>query len=97
MLIMAIALNETGGLISNEPGFIGPHFGCGIDRNNPGFISAGTIEDKLTCALGFFSRNRNLTSDAALRLYGYANGSRNSNLNKIINIMSEGEYTGTCE
>lgn len=97
MLMMAIALNETGGLISNEPGFIGPHFGCGIDRDNPGRIAAGTIEDKLTCALGFFSQNRSLSSDEALRLYGYANGSRNSNLNKIINIISDGEYTGTCE
>ena len=96
-LAVAIALNETGGLISNEPNNVGPHFGCGIDRSKPGFISQGTIEEKLECMLGFFADNRALTSDAALRKYGYKDGSRNDNLNKIIAIVSEGSYKGSCE
>jgi hypothetical protein len=96
-LVAAIALNETGGLISSEPQFIGPHFGCGVDRSRPGFISQGTIEEKLNCMLGFFAENRGLSSDAALRKYGYSNGARNDNLNKIISYISENGYEGTCE
>jgi len=96
-LIMAMAFNESGGLISKEPGFVGPHFGCGIDRSRPGYISNDTIENKLECAMGFFARNRSLTSEEALRLYGYSNANRNNNLNTIIKYLSNGTYTGTCD
>lgn len=98
-LVMAISLNESGGLISTEPDHAGPHFGCGIGgRKIAGAtISIDTIENKLDCVIGFFAQNSSLTDDAALRRYGYANGYRNRNLNKIISIISHGEYKGVCE
>jgi hypothetical protein len=96
-LAIAISLNETGGLISNEPDAVGPHFGCGVDRDRPGYISSNTIENKLECMMGFFARNSSLSSDEAMRLYGYKNGMRNDNINKIISYISKGQYDGTCE
>jgi hypothetical protein len=98
-LVMAIALNETGGLISRKPGFIGPHFGCGIGpSDNPGqIISDGSIESKLQCLIGFFKANENLSANDALSKYGYSNGARNGNLVKIANIISGGKATTACE
>lgn len=95
-LVIAIALNETGGFKSNNADQSGPHFGCGVDRERPGFISSGPIENKLNCMLGFFRDNASLSSDAALSKYGYANGARNQNLNKIVGILSNNSYQGTC-
>jgi len=93
-------LNESGGLISNKPGFVGPHFGCGLGASdNPGqIIGDGTIENKLQCVLGFFQRNSIDTpaeADAALKTYGYANGTRQDNLVKIIGYLG-GSSTLNC-
>lgn len=95
-LAIGISLNESGGLISSEPDFAGPHFGCG-NGATIGSTSSNTIENKLECMIGFFARNKQLSDDASLRRYGYANGQRNQNLNKIIGIISEGEYKGVCD
>lgn len=99
-LIMAIAMNETGGLISNKPGFVGPHFGCGLGASdNPGqIIGDGSIESKLQCVLGFFERNSIDTpaeADAALKKYGYRNGVKEDNLVKIIGYLG-GSSTLNC-
>ncbi len=96
-LAIAIALNETGGLTSSEPNFVGPHFGCGLDPNRSGFISNDTIENKLECMMRFFAANRGLSSDEALKKYGYHDGMRNESLNKIIGFVSKGEYKGSCQ
>ncbi len=99
-LVMSIAMNETGGLISSKPGYVGPHFGCGIGGSGQGgqIISDGSIESKLQCLTGFFqnyaarTRPEEQSDDAALTLYGYRNGSRNNNLVKIMGILSNGKY-----
>lgn len=95
-LVMSIALNETGGLISSKPGFVGPHFGCGVGGTAGQVIGDGTIENKLQCLLGFFSDNAGMEDDALLRRYGYSNGNRNDNLTKIMGIISKGKAPALC-
>jgi len=97
-LIMAIAMNKTGGLISNKPGFVGPHFGCGLGGSGEGgqIISDGAIESKLNCVMDFFERNSSLSEDAALKRYGYTNGIRENNLTKIVGILSGFTAPTTC-
>ncbi len=98
-LAIAIALNETGGFRSLQPDWSGPHFGCGVnlDPNGP-TIGFGTIPAKLNCMVGAFNNyyNQGMNPDAALTKYGYANGSRNQNLTKIIGIISHQKYLGVC-
>lgn len=97
-LIIAISLNETGGLISAKPGFVGPHFGCGLGGSGTGgqIISDGSIESKLSCVMDFFSRNSGLSDDEALKLYGYRDGIRNNNLVKIMGILGGENAVGSC-
>lgn len=97
-LVIAISLNETGGLISRAPGFVGPHFGCGIGGSGEGgqIISDNTIERKLGCVLGFFTDNATLPAPDLLTKYGYRNGNRNANLSKIMGILSNGQVPTQC-
>lgn len=101
-LVMAIALNETGGLISAKPGFVGPHFGCGVGGSGEGgqVISDGTIESKLQCLKGFFANQKSnfgqLSDSEVLSKYGYSNGNRNQNLTKIMGIISGGKAPALC-
>lgn len=92
-LAIAIALNETGGLYSTKPGNVGPHFGCAPS-------SPDTIENKLSCMIktlnGYRQDAKYNTDSAALERYGYVGGENNKNLNKIIGIISEGSYNGSC-
>jgi len=98
-LVMAIAMNETGGLISAKPGFVGPHFGCGLGGSGSGgqIISDGSIESKLQCLMDFFDRNSALSDNDALKRYGYGNGVSENNLVKIIGILSNGQQPAQCE
>lgn len=91
-LAIAIALNETGGLISNNPDGSGPHFGCAPGRHE-------SIEIKLQCMIDTLNNYRTrdtLNDNEALEKYGYVGGYNNSNLNKIIGILSNFTYDGVC-
>jgi len=97
-LAIAIALNETGGLISTRSNFAGRHFGCGVDPTGVDVISTSTIEEKLSCMIGAFNnyKAQGKSDNEALTTYGYSLGYNNRNLRKIIGILSEDTYQGVC-
>jgi hypothetical protein len=96
-LAIAIALNETGGLKSTDAsaGHRGAHFGCGISSDGSG-ISQDTIENKLSCLMGYFQNNQSLNSNDSLKRYGYVNGNQNGHLTFIIDVVSNYSYQGSC-
>jgi len=100
-LAIAIALNETGGLKSNLPLGVGPHFGCGVntDKSSSQVIGNGTPASKLQCMVGAFNdyANAGKSANDALTTYGYVNGVHNHNLTTIINLLSNNTYTGVCQ
>ncbi len=100
-LAIAIALNETGGLKSDLPLGVGPHFGCGVntDPTLKQVIGNGTPASKLQCMIGAFNdyANSGKSANDALTTYGYSNGVHNHNLNTIIGLLSNNTYVGVCQ
>lgn len=106
-LTVAISLNESGGLKSEDTqNYTGPHFGCGVDIESGDYslTSAGTIENKFSCMVGFFNSHQNdsdmetlgSASDGYNMGYGYYRGEKNNNLNNLIDYLSYGSYSGEC-
>ncbi len=87
---IAIALNETGGLVSNLPdGSNIKHFGC-----DPfGRLGIGlTPVEKFQCMINTFSNscNNGLSEEEALRRYGY---NPSDNLNNLVVILGLNQTT----
>lgn len=71
---MTIALNENGGLMSNDPqGKSTTHFGCDIE-GRAGFET--TVEDKLRCMVNSLQGycTSGMSEDESLAIYGYPPG-----------------------
>lgn len=96
LLVMAIAFNENGGLISFEPGATdNSHFGCGESIDG----IPDTIPGKLDCLINTFNsgvENGEDDNEVLLR-YGYRGASTAHNINKIMDIISGGRFEPVCE
>jgi hypothetical protein len=95
-LAIAISLNETGGLKSTDPnGDNIKHFGC--DPFDVLHVSP-SITDKMNCMIGTFDayKSQNKSDNDAMISYGYSNGVKNTNINKIIDLLSNHTYQGVC-
>lgn len=95
-LAIAIALNEDGGLRSNQADYSNvKHFGCDPFGSTL-YSRPSTIENKLSCMITTLSGNKAASSNDILTSYGYVNGYDNHNLSTIIGLLSNNSYKGVC-